>query len=144
MIFSFEGCLKWRTHVIIVDRLGGDNVLADILVEVVAKTTDKTFTYRIPDGMKAEVGMRALVPFGPRKIEGFIIKIYDEVELDYEVKEVIKLVDEKPVLNKEMLELGRYISKKTLSPLTLAYQTMLPRALKAKEKTNINKKQLNV
>lgn len=140
MIFSFEGCLKWRTHVIIVDRLGGDNVLADILVEVVAKTTDKTFTYRIPDGMKAEVGMRALVPFGPRKIEGFIIKIYDEVELDYEVKEVIKLVDEKPVLNKEMLELGRYISKKTLSPLTLAYQTMLPRALKAKEKTNINKK----
>ena len=140
MIFSFEGCLKWRTHVIIVDRLGGDNVLADILVEVVSKTTDKTFTYRIPDGMKAEVGMRALVPFGPRKIEGFIIKIYDEVELDYEVKDVIKLVDEKPVLNKEMLELGRYISKKTLSPLTLAYQTMLPRALKAKEKTNINKK----
>ena len=115
MIFSFEGCLKWRTHVIIVDRLGGDNVFADILVEVVSKTTDKTFTYRIPDGMKAEVGMRALVPFGPRKIEGFIIKIYDEVELDYEIKDVIKLVDENPVLNKEMLELGRYISKKTLS-----------------------------
>ena len=39
-----------------------------------------------------------------------------------------------------MLELGKYISKKTLSPLTLCYQTMLPRALKAKEKNNINKK----
>ncbi len=115
-------------------------MLADILVEVVAKTTDKTFTYHIPDGMNAKEGMRALVPFGKRNIEGFIIRIYDEVELDYEVKDIIQLVDEKPVLNEEMLELGKYISKKTLSPLTLSYQTMLPSGLKAKEKTNINKK----
>ena len=115
-------------------------MLADILVEVVAKTTDKTFTYHIPDGMNAKEGMRALVPFGRRNIEGFIIRIYDEVELDYEVKDIIQLVDEKPVLNEEMLELGKYISKKTLSPLTLSYQTMLPSGLKAKEKTNINKK----
>ena len=115
-------------------------MLADILVEVVAKTTDKTFTYHIPDGMKAKEGMRALVPFGRRNIEGFIIRIYDEVELDYEIKDIIQLVDEKPVLNEEMLELGKYISKKTLSPLTLSYQTMLPSGLKAKEKTNINKK----
>ena len=115
-------------------------MLADILVEVVAKTTDKTFTYHIPDGMKAKEGMRALVPFGRRNIEGFIIRIYDEVELDYEVKDIIQLVDEKPVLNEEMLELGKYISKKTLSPLTLSYQTMLPSGLKAREKTNINKK----
>lgn len=115
-------------------------MLADILVEVVAKTTDKTFTYHIPDGMNAKEGMRALVPFGRRNIEGFIIRIYDEVELDYEVKDIIQLVDEKPVLNEEMLELGKYISKKTLSPLTLSYQTMLPSGLKAREKTNINKK----
>ena len=115
-------------------------MLADILVEVVAKTTDKTFTYHIPDGMKAKEGMRALVPFGRRNIEGFIIRIYDEVELDYEIKDIIQLVDEKPVLNEEMLELGKYISKKTLSPLTLSYQTMLPSGLKAREKTNINKK----
>ena len=117
-------------------------MFADILVEVVAKSTDKTFTYRIPSEMKAMVGMRALVPFGKRNIEGFIVKIYDELDSDYEVKDIVKLIDDKPVLNEEMLELGKYISKKTLSPLTLVYQTMLPRALKAKEKTNINKKML--
>ena len=115
-------------------------MFADVLVEVITKGNEKTFTYHIPDGMNANIGMRALVPFGPRKIEGFIVKIYDEVELDYEVKDIIKLVDDKPVLNEEMLELGKYISKKTLSSLTLAYQTMLPRALKAREKNNINKK----
>ena len=115
-------------------------MFADILVEVVAKSTDKTFTYRISEGMKAMVGMRALVPFGKRNIEGFIVKIYNHEEFDYEVKDIIKLVDDRPVLNEEMLELGKYISKKTLSPLTKAYQTMLPSALKARKKTNINKK----
>lgn len=111
-------------------------MLADILVEI----TNKVFTYKVPKDMHPIVGMRALVPFGKRNIEGFIIKIYEEIPLEYEAKEIIKLIDEKPVLNEEMLKLGQYISKKTLSPLTLAYQTMLPRALKAKEKTKINKK----
>ena len=60
--------------------------------------------------------------------------------MDYEVKDIIKLVDDRPVLNEEMLELGRYMCKKTLAPLTMCYQTMLPRALKAREKTSINKK----
>ena len=113
---------------------------ADILVEVVTKSTDKTFTYKIPDGMNALVGMRALVPFGKRNLLGFIVKIYDKKDFDYEVKDIIEVIDEYPVLNEEMLELGKYISKKTLSPLTMAYQTMLPRALKAKEKNRIKKK----
>ena len=113
---------------------------ADILVEVVTKSTDKTFTYKIPDGMNALVGMRALVPFGKRNLLGFIVKIYDKKDFVYEVKDIIEVIDEYPVLNEEMLELGKYISKKTLSPLTMAYQTMLPRALKAKEKNRIKKK----
>ena len=115
-------------------------MFADILVEVVSKSTDKTFTYKIPNGMEAMVGMRALIPFGKRVIEGFIIRVYEHDGFDYEVKDIIKLVDERPVLNEEMLELGKYISKKTLAPLTMCYQTMLPRALKAREKNNINKK----
>ena len=115
-------------------------VYVDILVEVVSKNTDKTFTYKVPDGLNALVGMRALVPFGKRNILGFIVRIFDDFNDDYEVKDIIKLVDEKPVLNEEMLLLGKYISKKTLSPLTACYQTMLPRALKAKSKNIFKKK----
>ena len=114
-------------------------MFADILVEVVAKGTDKTFTYSIPKGMNALEGMRVLVPFGQRKLEGFIVRIHDE-KPEYVVKEIYELVDDRPVLNEEMLELGKYMSKKTLAPLTLCYQTMLPRALKAKKNNKINKK----
>ena len=111
---------------------------ADILVEV--SSLEKTFTYKIPSSLKPLVGMRALVPFGSRKLEGFIMNIYDEGNFDYEVKEIISLIDDNPVINEEMIELGRYISKKYLSSLMSAYQTMLPSALKAKNKKKIGKK----
>lgn len=113
---------------------------AEVLVEIKAKALDKTFTYKIPGGINLEVGMRVLVPFGKRKLEGFVLKINNSGDFDYEIKEIISVIDDKPVINSEMLKLGEYISKKTLSPLICAYQTMLPRALKAKNGFNVNKK----
>ena len=49
---------------------------ADVLVEIVSKNIDKTFTYKVPDNVK--VGMRVKVPFGKRIIEGFVLKIHKE------------------------------------------------------------------
>ena len=111
---------------------------ADILVEI--GFTDKTFTYKIPSNLNALVGMRALVPFGKRKLEGFILKIYDEGSFDYEVKDILELCDDHPVINEEMIELGEYVSKRSLSSLISVYQTMLPAALKAKSSKKYNKK----
>jgi len=116
---------------------------AEVLVEIKAKAVDKTFTYKIPDGINLEVGVRVLVPFGKRRLEGFVLNVIGEGNFDYEIKEIISVIDEKPVINEEMIRLGRYISKKTLSPLITAYQTMLPRALKAKNGFNVNKKYIS-
>ncbi len=118
-------------------------MFAEVLVEIKAKAVDKTFTYKIPDGMKLQIGVRVLVPFGPRKLEGFVLDIKKEGQFDYELKEIISVIDDKPVINKEMMRLGKYISKKTLSPLITAYQTMLPSALKAKNGFNVNKKYIS-
>lgn len=115
----------------------GDRMYIDVLVEILAGK-DQTFTYKTKD--KALPGMRVLVPFGRQTLEGFVLRINPNSSFDYEIKEIIKVVDEHPVINEEMLGLGKYISKKTLSPLILAYQTMLPAALKAKKNTEINKK----
>ncbi len=51
------------------------------------------------------------------------------------------LIDKEPILNKEMLELGKKIQEYTLCSLISAYQVMLPKALKASVKTSINTKQ---
>lgn len=111
----------------------------DVLVEIFLGK-DKTFTYKIKEGMNVLPGMRVLVPFGKQKLEGFVLNKYSNKKIDYEVKEIIDVLDEKSVINEEMLELGKYISKKTLSPLITCYQTMLPAGLKAKKNIEVNKK----
>ena len=93
---------------------------------------DKTFTYLIPSNLNVEIGIRCLVPFGNKQLEGFVVAIKDEVPNEYKIKEIIDVIDKTPILNEELLSLGKYISKKTLCTLTSAYQTMLPTALKAK------------
>lgn len=111
---------------------------ADVLVEI--NSLEKTFTYKVPPNSK--VGKRVLVSFGKRNVEGFILKIYNKGNFDYDVKDIIRLIDDNPVINDEMIKLGKYMSKKYLSTLMSVYQTMLPSALKAKSKKKINKKYL--
>ena len=113
-------------------------MVAEVLVEI--EKIDKTFTYLIPSNLNVQIGIRVLVPFGKQKLEGFVVAIKNEIPSEYKLKEIISLVDEKPILNEELLDLGKYLSKKTLCTLTSAYQTMLPTALKAKINTKINKK----
>jgi len=112
---------------------------ASVLVEIISKNINKTFTYEIPNNMNVQIGIRVQVPFGKQIVEGFVVDITN-VKPEYETKEIIKAIDTKPVLNEEMLELGKYISNKTLCTLTNSYQTMLPKALKAKNDVKINKK----
>lgn len=82
----------------------------EVLVELKAKNLDKTFTYKTSD-CSVKVGTRVLVPFGRQKLEGFVLNIHNN-KPDYEVKEIISVIDSEPVLNSEMLKLGKYISKK--------------------------------
>lgn len=114
-------------------------MVAEVLVELKAKNIDKTFSYKIPNNINLKIGERVLVPFGRQKLEGFVLNITNKIP-EYEIKEIIEQIDMEPILNEEMLELGKYISKKTLSNLISAYQTMLPAALKAKNGRKINKK----
>lgn len=115
-------------------------MIIEVLVEIKAWKTDRTFSYAVPKQFESaiEIGKRVLVPFQNRELEGFIVA--KNVIVDYEVKEIIGIIDENPVLNKELLELGKFIKKKTLCTLINAYQTMLPSALKAKKSINVNKK----
>lgn len=117
-------------------------MLVEVVIELTAKALDKTFTYAVPPMMEHEIalGKRVIVPFGRQKLEGFILKISELKELDYKVKDIIEVIDSEAVLNQELLELGKYMKKKTLSTLVSCYQTMLPRALKAHKDYVVPKK----
>lgn len=114
-------------------------MIADVLVEL-KLGTDQTFSYLVPRDMKLEVGERVLVPFGKQVLEGFVMKLKPYEKTEYELKEIIEQIDEKRILSDELIDIGNYISKKTLSNTISAYQTMLPSALKAKANFKIPKK----
>lgn len=115
-------------------------MIIKVLVEIKAWKQDLTFSYHVPPELELdiEIGKRVLVPFQNRELEGFVVDFDNGV--DYELKDIVKVIDETPVLNQELLELGKYISRKTLCNLISAYQTMLPTALKAHKNKKVNKK----
>ena len=115
---------------------------AEVLIEYSAKSIDKTFIYIVPKSLSDDikVGMKVQVPFGSKVINGFVTNVLDSYSADYELKEVVGIVDKYFCLNKELMELGSYLQSKTLCTKIIAYQTMLPSSLKIKEqKTDYSK-----
>lgn len=113
-------------------------MIAKVIVDVPAKQTDRAFDYEIPEYLADVIkpGMRVVVPFGPRKIQGFVVDIQEESEFE-ELKAIIEPMDLAPVLNEELLKLGEWLTAQTLSYKISAFQVMLPAALKAKYEKKI-------
>ncbi len=73
----------------------------------------QTFTYTIPEAIKTltKVGSRALVPFHQRKITGFIVGLkYRKDVKNYELKDILEVLDEEPVFTAEFLAFTRKFS----------------------------------
>lgn len=117
---------------------------AKIIVELPSKKVDKEFIYDIPLYLDIKIGSIVKVPFGNRLIEGFVLDI-GIFPTEYTLKEIDSIVN-KDVLNTELIELGKYISKTTISSLSSAYQSMLPKGIKAsiKNKVSTSKKRYMV
>lgn len=109
--------------------------VARVIVDVPSRDTDRTFDYLIPDRLAGwvEVGSRVAVPFGGRKLQGIVTGFAEEADIEYaKMKPIDDLMDAIPPLSPELVELGEWISKRWLCPLTIALQAMLPAALKGR------------
>lgn len=112
--------------------------IACVIVDVPARQIDRPFDYVIPEKWLDTIqkGMRVVVPFGPRNVQGFVVEMKNESSFD-QLKEIIEPMDLVPVLNEELLALGNWLTEKTLCYKISAFQAMLPTALKAKYKKKI-------
>ncbi|MBC1572657.1 primosomal protein N' [Listeria sp. FSL L7-1426] len=107
--------------------------IAKVIVDVPAMQVDRPFDYFIPADLEELIrpGMRVSVPFGNRKIQGFVVAL-GEIEENPKLKGIDGVMDLAPVLNEELMELGDWLAEDTLSFRVSAYQAMLPAALRAK------------
>ncbi len=83
-------------------------MFVEVVVDILNSEVDKIFDYKI--STPVQVGTRVLVPFGNRKVEGYILKIKDTTTQSKEkIKSVISC-DSQPVLLPEMLELIEFMT----------------------------------
>lgn len=87
-------------------------MIAEVIVDITNSQVDKIFDYELIDE-SIKVGTRVLVPFGPRKIQGFVIKIKQSSNLDKsKIKPIIGAVDDFPCILPEMIEVMNFMIEK--------------------------------
>jgi primosomal protein N' (replication factor Y) (superfamily II helicase) len=90
---------------------------------------DQSFTYRLPQTMRhrAAPGCRVLVPFGTRTIAGVVLRAHDEAPAGG-AREALRLLDEEPALEEDLLKLARWIADYYCCPLGETLRAMTPLA----------------
>lgn len=113
-------------------------MIVQVVVDVPSGGTDRLFDYKVPIHLQTSIekGMRVVVSFGPRKVQGFVVAVGVETELS-KLKEIETVLDVTPVLTEELLHLGDWLTTKVLCYKITAYQAMLPAALRAKYKKEV-------
>ena len=110
--------------------------MADVILKIAVSSAtyriDKPYEY-IADGetaAKAKPGCRVLVPFsrGNRVCEGIILALSDSSERG-ELKSIIKVTDDEPVLTAEQLQLALFMRERFFCTVYEAIKAMLPAGL---------------
>jgi primosomal protein N' (replication factor Y) len=91
-----------------------------------------TFTYRVPENFSnfISVGKRALVPFGKRKVTGYILGSCEKKSRsEIEIKSILDILDENPLFPSSILPFFRWISEYYIYPIGEVIKSALPGGL---------------
>lgn len=107
-------------------------MIAEIIVDVQNSQVDKVFDYNIPSSFDfLKVGYRVIVPFGNRKIEGYIIGIKDSTDCPPDkLKSIISVCDEYPLILPEIVELIKFMKDKLYLRLIDGIRLAIPSQVK--------------
>jgi primosomal protein N' (replication factor Y) len=86
---------------------------------------DMVFTYRVPADAAPVVGGRVLVPFRQQRMTGIVVEVHDR-KPSVTAKNILAVLDVTPVLDEQLLHLGRWIADYYLAPIGEVFRTMLP------------------
>ncbi|OQW98571.1 MAG: primosomal protein N' [Elusimicrobia bacterium A5] len=91
---------------------------------------NQNFDYISDENVK--IGCRTVVPFGKKKLTGFVVDIKEKPQKS--LKKIIKVVDDEPLLNDELLELAKWISEYYMCSQGVALNLILPATSKIASK----------
>ncbi|MFZ3386869.1 MAG: primosomal protein N' [Candidatus Hydromicrobium sp.] len=109
--------------------MGRNKKYAEVYIDIKAFDIDHAFDYRIPPDLSSDIDIGRIiqVPFKNRIEVGYIVKIKDESKLkDREIKDILKIVENRPVFDPERLKLINWISEYYIQPLGSVIKFFLP------------------
>ncbi|MDW4402612.1 primosomal protein N' [Staphylococcus saprophyticus] len=112
-------------------------MIAKVIVDIPSKSVDFTFDYIIPIRLQSmiQIGMRVIVPFGPRTIQGYVMKITNQPDSNIDIKklkEIKEIQDIKPELTEELIQFTEWYNNYFVTKRISMLEVMLPSAIKAK------------
>ncbi len=112
-------------------------MIAKIAVAAATFAIDKPYSYRVPEDLHLQPGIRVQVPFGRgnRRTEGVVLAL--EPGNDESLKTIDCSLDEAPVLTQHMLRLAAFMRERYFCTLFDAVRPMLPAGLWFKTKNVI-------
>jgi len=113
------------------------NYYADLLLPL---PISGTFTYGVPDEFtgKIEKGVRVVVQFGKRKIyTALVIRVHREMPNDYTPKNILSVLDDKPVVTPFQKQLWEWMASYYLCHEGEVLNAALPSALKLASESKI-------
>ena len=98
-----------------------------------------SFTYRLPTSCedKVQMGSRVVVQFGAKRYYTAIVlrKHSDSPQGDYEIKEVVEVLDPAPIVQPTQLKLWQWIADYYMCSIGDVYKAALPSGLKMESET---------
>ena len=107
---------------------------AKVVVRNNSQYTDNLFTYQVPEFLIKEIslGHRVLVPFGKgnKPVEAYIFKLTSRNEEGVDTKYIYDVLDEKPILRKDDLELIYWMKNRYLCTYMDCINLIIPKGYK--------------
>jgi len=115
---------------------------AQVLLAKPARSTQKIFSYSIPDNLKEKlvVGLQVLVPFGKRRDIGFVVGFSETAEVE-KTRDILEIFGDEPLFDEKQLELAKWMAEYYCCYLMTALKLMLPLAAVSTKHQITNPKQ---
>ena len=105
-----------------------------VIVKNNSQYTDNLFTYKVPEFLQDEIclGHRILVPFGKgnKPIEAYVFRIMHNNDEKVETKYIYDILDERPILKREALELIHWMKNRYLCTYMDCINLIIPKGYK--------------
>lgn len=98
------------------------------------------FTYTLPEELKdqCKLGQRVLVPFGKKKLyTGIVHRIHSEKPIGFELKPILEVMDDSPIINKYQLRLWEWCTDYYMCAMGDFYKAALPFGLRLESESKI-------